>query len=68
MRHIIIVILLLTSLIGSVDEYPTMTIVVSKSSVILSDSEGDSANPRYYLSIQQWKLREITETQFEVLR
>mgnify|MGYP003660786227 CR=1 FL=1 len=66
MKKVIIGMLLLTSLIGSIDIFPTMTLLIPKSSVILTDSEGDSnfyRNP----SIKQWRIREITETQFEVL-
>ncbi len=58
--------LLLNSLFGKFDVQPTMTLLIPKSSVILTDSEGEFYfyhNP----SIQQWKLREITETQFEVI-
>ena len=66
MIKVIVVILLLTSLIGGVDKHPTMTLLTSKSSVILSDYEGEFHiyhNP----SMKQWKLRQITETQFMVL-
>ena len=66
MKKVIVVISLLTSLIGGVDKHPTMTLLTSKSSVILSDYEGEFHfyhNP----SIKQWKLREISETQFEVV-
>jgi hypothetical protein len=66
MKKVIVVISLLTSLIGGVDKHPTMTLLTSKSSVILSDYEGEFHfyhNP----SMKQWKLRQITETQFMVL-
>ena len=66
MKKVIIVMLLLTSLIGSIDIFPTMTLLIPKSSVILSDSEGEFY---FYHTpyIKQWKLRELSETQFEVL-
>ena len=66
MKRVIVIILLLNSLLGGLDKQPTMTILKQKSSVILTDSEGEFFfyhNP----SIKQWKLREISETQFEVL-
>ena len=66
MKKVIVVMLLLTSLIGSVEEHPTMTLLIPKSSVILTDSEGNS-NFYHNPSVKQWKLREITETQFEVI-
>ena len=66
MKKVMVIMLLLTSLVGGIDEHPTMTILIPKSSVILTDSEGELF---YYFnpSIKQWKLREISETQFEVL-
>ena len=64
MKKVIVVMLLLNSLFGKFDVQPTMTLLIPKSSVILTDSEGEFHfyhNP----SIKQWKLREISETQFE---
>jgi len=66
MKKVIVVMLLLNSLFGKFDVQPTMTLLIPKSSVILTDSEGEF--PFYHNpSIKQWKLREITETQFEVI-
>lgn len=66
MKKVIVVMLLLNSLFGKFDVQPTMTLLIPKSSVILTDSEGELF---YYFnpSIKQWKLREISETQFEVV-
>ena len=58
--------LLLNSLFGKFDVQPTMTLLKPKSSVILSNYEGEFYFP-HNPSIQQWKLREISETQFEVV-
>ena len=66
MKKVIVVMLLLNSLFGKFDVQPTMTLLKPKSSVILSNYEGEFHfyhNP----SIKQWKLREISETQFEVV-
>ena len=41
MKKVIVVMLLLNSLFGKFDVQPTMTLLIPKSSVILTDSEGE---------------------------
>jgi len=51
---------------GSVDEPPKLTILNSKSSVILTDSEGNTHLYNVNTSPKQWEIREISTTVFEV--
>mgnify|MGYP001253003323 FL=1 len=66
MRRIIVVFLFLTSLIGKVDELPTITLLRPQASEILSDSEGRTT---YNLlkGLRTWRVREISRGRFEVL-
>ena len=62
MRRIIVGLLFLTSLIGKVDELPTMTLLRPQASEILSDSEGTQ------FSITNTSLIiQIDENSFEII-
>ena len=66
MRRIIVGLLFLTSLIGKVDELPTMTLLRPQASEILSDSEGRTTYCPLP-GLKTWRVREISRGRFQVL-
>ena len=66
MRRIIVGLLFLTSLIGKVDELPTITLLRPQASEILSDSEGRTTL-NLLQGLRTWRVREISRGRFQVL-